>query len=242
MSSGRTYGDPGVALVPGELRGFRQFELRPDGLYPLAKSGFGPWHGEGERARCARNGAHPPPGADCTCGLYAWYLPGSATVSLGPASAVVAARGRCVLGDRGFRAAQARIEAVSLPVWVRWNPRAAERARRMLGERYPDARLYRSTRAMLRDHPPAEVGALGIEPPPDPSRRYRAAVAGMFALSALLVLALATLPGRVAEEGATRWSVLLVLAVLAWQGSMVWLVSRLLALQGAGGAAHPHAG
>ena len=39
-------------LVPGRLRGFRQFELRDDGLYPLVHTEFGPWDGPLERASC----------------------------------------------------------------------------------------------------------------------------------------------------------------------------------------------
>ena len=42
-----------VALVPGELRGYRQFELRADGLYALVYPGSGPWDGRLARARCA---------------------------------------------------------------------------------------------------------------------------------------------------------------------------------------------
>ena len=122
-----------VALVPGELRGYRQFSLKDDGLYPLVHTVCGPWNGRLQRAVCASGARHASPAADCLCGLYAWYLPGSATVSLGPVSAVVLARGRCVLGDRGFRAAAARIEAVSLPAAVRWHPAAAARARRDAG-------------------------------------------------------------------------------------------------------------
>jgi hypothetical protein len=226
---------PSAALVPGELRGYRQFGLRSDGLYPLAKSTFGPWDGRTEQARCAVGGDHPAPAADCRCGLYGWYLPGSATVALGPASAVIAVRGRCILGDRGFRAAEARIEAVSLPVQVRWNPRSAWRARRMLAEKYPNTRVYRSVRAMLRDHPPHDVRALGIQPPADRSRGYRAALAGMFALALLLVLTLAALPGLAVEHGASGGWIGIVAFTVAWQAAMVWLVARLLDLQAPGG-------
>lgn len=230
-----------ASLVPGELRGYRQFELRTDGLYPLAKTTFGPWDGRGEQARCAKGVDHASPSADCGCGLYGWYLPGSATVALGPASAVIAARGRCILGDRGFRAEHARIEAVALPAPVRWNPRAAARARRMLAEQYPHTQVYRSARAMLRDHPPHDVRSLGIQPPPDRSRGYRAAVVGMFALALLLVIALAALPRLSSEYGAGAWWVVIVILTLAWQGGMVWLVGRLLALQGHAGPRVPRA-
>lgn len=220
-----------VALVPGELRGYRQFELRGDGLYPLVRSGSGPWEGRLERARCAAGADHAPPGVGCGCGLYGWYLPGSATVSLGPASAVIAARGRCVLGDRGFRAAEARIEAVALPATVRWNPRAASRARRMLAERYPRTRVYGSARQMLRAYPPHAVSALGIHPPGDRSRGYRAAAAATWATGLVLTPALAALLPLVVPHGFDSWWPLLVLFAVAWQAGLVWLIAQLLRLQ-----------
>jgi hypothetical protein len=221
----------GVALVPGELRGFRQFELRAEGLYPLVHSGSGPWSGRLERARCAAGADHPPPAVDCRCGLYAWYLPGSATVSLGPASAVIAARGRCILADRGFRAAEAWIEAVALPAAVRWNPAAASRMRRMLAEQYPRTRVYHSARQMLKDHPPQDVRALGIHPPIDQSRGYRAAVVAIFVIGLVLTAALATLPRLAVAHGFEHWWPLLVIFTVAWQAGLVWLIARLMALQ-----------
>lgn len=219
------------ALVPGELRGYRQFELRADGLYPLVHSGFGPWDPRLERARCAAVAEHAPPESECRCGLYGWYLPGSATVALGPASAVIAARGRCVLGDRGFRAAAARIEAVALPAAVRWNPRAAARARRMLAERYPATRVYGSVRQMLKDHPPHDLRELGIDPPGDRSREYRAALVATWLTGLLLIVTLAAAPRLLTGHGLGDWWPLLVLLVVAWQGGLVWLIARLLRLQ-----------
>jgi hypothetical protein len=220
-----------VALVPGELRGYRQFELRADGLYPLVQSGSGPWQGRIERARCAFGRDHSPPGADCRCGLYGWYLPGSAMVAYGPASAVIAARGRCVLGDRGFRAAEARIEAVALPVAVRWNPRAASRVRRMLTTRYPGIRVYRSMRQMVRDHPPHDVRGLGIDPLADRSHGYRAAAAATYVTGLLFMLALAGLPGLVVVDTFRWWPLLVFFFALGWQIALVCLVARLLRLQ-----------
>lgn len=225
---------PEPALVPGELRGYRQFELRPDGLYPMVLSGCGAWDGHLERAVCAAGADHAPPAADCRCGLYAWYLPGSATVSVGPVSAVVAARGRCILGDRGFRAAEARIEAVALPAAVRWNPAAASRARRMLAESYPRTRVYTSERRMLRDHEPQDLHALGITPPRDRSREYRAAAIGLSVAVPLLTFLLAALPHLgLAQRMQSWWPVLVVLAV-AWQAGLVWILTRLMALQTSG--------
>ena len=220
-----------VALVPGELRGYRQFELRTDGLYPLVHTRSGPWNGRLERARCATGADHPPPAPDCHCGLYAWYLPGSATVAIGPANAVVAARGRCVLGDRGFRAAEARIEAVALPAAVRWSPPASSRIRRMLAQKYPHTRVYGSARQMLKDHPPHDVRPLGICPPDDPSRRYRAGVVAILVVGLALTATLAALPGVAVAHGFEHWWPLLVLITVAWQAGLVCLVVRLLALQ-----------
>lgn len=220
-----------ASLVPGELRGYRQFELRPNGLYPLVHSGSGPWDGRLERAVCAAGIDHEPPAADCRCGLYAWYLPGSATVSLGPVSAVVAARGRCILGDRGFRAAAARIEAVAMPAAVRWNPAVAARVHRGLATQYPGIRVYRSSRRMLKDFPPPDVRALGIDPPPDRSRGYRAAVVALWVGALLLTAVLAALPRLAVAHQFEHWWPLLVVLAVVWQAGLVWLVTRLMALQ-----------
>lgn len=219
------------ALVPEELRGYRQFELRADGLYPLVRPESGPWAGGLERARCGVGADHSPPGADCRCGLYGWYLPGTATVLLGPANAVIAARGRCVLGDRGFRAASARIEAVALPAAVRWNPREASRARRMLAQRYPRTLVYRSPRQMLKDHPPHDVRALGIHPPADRSRRYRTAAAATYLTGMILTPVLAALP-LVVAAASEKWSLLVVFFfVMAWHVGLVLLLAQLVRLQ-----------
>lgn len=231
MTGGQPGPHEGPALVPGELRGYRQFELRPDGLYPLVHTRSGPWSGEVQEATCALGKDHAPPAAECRCGLYAWYLPGSATVAIGPVSAVVAARGRCVLGDRGFRAAAARIEAVSLPAGTRLNPSAAARAREMLHELYPTTRVYSSTRRMLKDFPPHDVGSLGIRPPPDRSRVFRAAMVVMFVVAVVVTGFLAALPRYAVAQGFTSWWPLLVVSTMAWQVGLIWLMARLMALQ-----------
>jgi hypothetical protein len=224
-------GLPGPDLVPGQLRGFRQFELRDDGLYPLVHTEFGPWDGELERASCGDGEGHHAPAADCRCGLYGWYLPGSATVALGRANAVVAVRGRCILGDRGFRAAAAHIDAVALPAAIRWDPRAARRARSMLAARYPDTVVYDSTRRMLKHYPPDDVSALGIRPRPDRSRGYRAATVALWLALVLPTYALFVLPRDVIAGTVSHWWPVVLLLAVAWQVGMVWLLTRLLSLQ-----------
>jgi hypothetical protein len=218
-------------LVAGELRGYRQFDLLDGQLLPMVHSELGAWDGRIERARCALQPDHEPPVRDCTCGLYAMYRSGSATVSLGAANAVVAARGRCVLGDRGFRAASARIEAVALPATVRWSPRAARSARAALAQRYPGTAVYASTRRMLRDFRPEDVSALGVDPPPDRSRGYRATALLIWALFVVTGYGLVLLPRDEVRELATQWWPALVLLLLAWQAAFVWLLTRLMALQ-----------
>ena len=222
---------PEPALVAGELRGYRQFDLRDDGLRPLVHGETGPWDGELERAVCARGEDHAPPYADCTCGLYAMYRPGSGTISLGAANAVISARGRCVLGDRGFRAASARVEAVALPAGLRLQPRVAARTRRALAARYPHTRVYSSTRRMLRDHPPQDVSALGIVPPPDRSRELRAAAVVLWAVFVVAGYSVVLLPRERAADIAADWWPLLVVAVLGVQAVLIWLLTRLMALQ-----------
>jgi hypothetical protein len=223
------------ALVAGELRGYRQFDLAGGRLLPVVHAEHGAWDPVLERARCAVDAAHDAPVAGCSCGLYAMYRPGSATVALGLADAVVAARGRCVLGDRGFRASAARIEAVALPMGLRWVPLAGRRARQEIAERYPGTRVYASARRMLREHPPHEVASLGIEPPPDRSRGYRAVAAAIWALFVVTGYAVVLLPRDDVRELAERWWPALVVGLLAWQAAFIWLLARLMSLQSSGG-------
>jgi hypothetical protein len=218
-------------LVVGELRGYRQFDLRDDGLYPRVHAEAGPWHGSLQRACCLVTREHQAPASECLCGLYAWYLPGSATVALGPVSAVVAASGRCILGDRGFRAAAARIEAVALPGYLVGRPWEYARVRRMLAARYPSTRVYATTRRMIRDHPPQDVSALGITPPPDRSRGYRAATLVLGASVMVLTYALFLLPRDAIAHTVSAWWLVFVAGVVLWQVVIVWLLTRLLALQ-----------
>lgn len=223
--------DGGPALVVGELRGFRQFDLRDDGLYPRVHAEAGPWRGSAHHATCVVTAEHRAPVSGCTCGLYAWHLPGSSTVGLGTTSAVVAASGRCILGDRGFRAAAARIEAVALPEYLLVRPRAAARVRRMLTANYPGTRVYATARRMLRDHPPQDVTGLGINPPPDRSRGYRTAAVVLSASVMVLTCTLFLLPRDAVARSVSAWWWVFLLLVVLWQAGMVWLLMRLIALQ-----------
>lgn len=218
--------DEDVPLVPAELRGYREFALREDGLGPVVHRASGAWADGVHHARCSTGAEHAAPARDCTCGLYGWYDPSSAVGSYGGLRAVVAFSGRVVMADRGFRAARGRIEAVALPRSLRWRPHAAAAARTTLAEHHPSVAVYRSVREMVRDHPPDDLGALGVEPPDRSPLWCRRAA---FALWALFVVAghgLLLLPRDRVSAVAAVWWPLLVLAVVAWQAAMVVLLAR----------------
>ncbi|WP_127782052.1 hypothetical protein [Rhodococcus sp. X156] len=215
-----------AALVPGELRGYRQFRLEGDGLYPLVQAALGPWSGGVQQAVCGNGAEHGAPDRDCSCGLYGWYHPDSATGFVDEVSAVVAVRGRSILGEQGFRAAAARIEAVALP-WSMWaRPGAARRARRMLATRYPHAKRYTSRRKMVRDHPPSDLRELGIDPTPGVARRHmRAALCvWVVALVGFYSAALLLPQGPPAHWG---W-IAVVIGLVTAQVGAVPLVARLI--------------
>ena len=101
----------------------------------------------------------------------------------------------------------------------------------MLEQQYPQTRVYSSARRMLRDHPPHDVHGLGIDPPRDRSRGYRAAAVMLCTSVLLLTYSLAALPRDAVAAVASQWWPLLVLLAVGWQAGLVWLLSRLVALQ-----------
>lgn len=219
-----------AALVPGELRGYRRFRLAEDGLYPAVHADLGPWSGAVQQAQCAAGGEHAAPARDCGCGLYGWYYPVDAgEAGFGTVTAVVAARGRSILGDHGFRAASARIEAVALPMPLAVRPRAAARTRRRLARQYPRAAVYSTRRRMLRDYPPHDLRALGVPARPSARRRYKHLTLGVWALGLTAPWILLVLPREtVASAGPAVW-LLALGGFLLWQALLVWLVARWVA-------------
>ncbi|MGY1620564.1 hypothetical protein ACI789_00010 [Geodermatophilus sp. SYSU D00965] len=220
-------GDP-PPLVAGELRGYRRFRLAEDGLRPPVHVADGPWSGHVHSARCAVNEAHAPPAWGCGCGLYGWYHPSHTGLGVGwgDVTAVIAARGRIVLGDTGFRAAAARVEAVTLPRRTRLRPSRRRRCERVLAERYPRAAVYRSRRSMLRRHPPEDLSALGITVRPSRAPRYRWAAVVVWLAGVLALCSVAVVPRRaLAAMGPAEWLAALAGFVL-WQATLVWLVFR----------------
>lgn len=156
-------------LVAGELRGFRRFRLQGDRLLPAVRGRA--WTAPTTVARCGRTPAHDAPVATCSCGVHAWYHPADARADsgYGDVAAVIAARGRVILCEQGYRAQQARVEAVALPFPIA----AAQRAR--VARRYPGTAVYRSRRAMLRAHPVQDLSALDVHVAASPQSRARRA-------------------------------------------------------------------
>ena len=230
-------GDPGAdppALVAGELRGYRRFRLAEDGLRPPVHVATGPWSWPVEHARCTVDDGHVPPERECGCGLYGWYHPSHTGLGTGwgDVTAVVAARGRIVLGDSGFRAAAARVQAVNLPRRARLSRRRRRRYERVLAARYPGVSVYRSRRRMLRRHPPEDLSALGITVRPSRAPRYRWTALVVW-LSGVLVLCSVAVVPRPVLIGITPVGWLGALAgFVLWQVALVWLVSRASPLPG----------
>jgi hypothetical protein len=83
---------------------------------------------------------------------------------------------------------------------------------------------------MLRDFPPDDVRALGIEPPRDRSRGYRTTAAWLWLGLVMLGYSLVAFPRGAVDHAAQWWPIIVVLAV-AWQVALVWVFVRLVALQ-----------
>ena len=222
------------ALVTEELRGYRRFRLAEDGLRPPVHIAAGPWSWPVEQARCAVDDGHAPPERGCGCGLYGWYHPSCTGLGTGwgDVTAVVAARGRIVLGDSGFRAAAARVQAVTLPRRARLSPRRRRRCERVLAERYPGVLVYRSRRRMLRRHPPEDLSSLGITVRPSTAPRYRWTALVVWLAGVLTLCSVAVVP-RPVLVGITPAGWLVALAgFVLWQAALVWLVVRASPLPG----------
>lgn len=102
----------------------------------------------------------------------------------------------------------------------------------MLAARYPGTRVYRSVRRMVKDHPPDDVGALGIHPRADRSHGYRTAAAASYVTGIVLMVVLAALPWLVVAEGFKNWwPLLLAVFAVVWQAGLVGLVALLLKQQ-----------
>jgi hypothetical protein len=101
----------------------------------------------------------------------------------------------------------------------------------MLAMNYPGTRVYATARQMIRDHPPQDVSGLGITPPLDRSRGYRTAAVVLTASVVMSTCALFLLPPDTIARTVSGWWAVFLLLVVLWQVGIVWLLTRLLALQ-----------
>src|SRR5262249_11862196 len=146
----------------------------------------------------------------CNCGIYAWYAPDDTGTLDARVFGVVEASGLVLMGDRGFRAARARVIAL-----VTRNPRLAAACAAA------GVTVYRRRRHLLRGYPPEDVSGLlaaDSTPEPDehePSRqaagRFGRVVWGVvWGRVALLALAAALLPAGAVLASAVLIEVALV--------------------------------
>jgi hypothetical protein len=184
----------GTPLV-GEIVGLRTFRIDDAGmLLPLYTDGA--WYDGVNTATCSPptghhpRGPHPVPADDCECGFYAYGSREAAAQNrnMRYVQAVVSCWGGVVAGTKGFRAEHARIDAL----WI--NPAAPTWIRKRVAARYPSARIYADSSAMLAEHPLSALdcyrrpGARHLAP------RIAAAAAGA-ALLSLGLLPFGTLHG-----------------------------------------------
>lgn len=122
-------GEP-VPLVPGALRGYRQWTLTIGmGLKSIAQDWVWP---EELTASCVLGRKHEAPAGDCSCGIYACHQPtddqvrGSSVLApFQTVMGVIEAWGRVELGRRGFRAQHARVRALAVErpnPYLKWVP------------------------------------------------------------------------------------------------------------------------
>lgn len=207
------------ALVAGELRGYRRFQLSGGALHPTVHTISGPWSPDVEQARCAVGGAHTPPATDCGCGLYAWYHPDDARADsgFGNVTAVIAGQGRVILGEHGFRAQAARVEAIALPRHV---------GIAVVAQHYPRATIYRTRSEMLLEHPPHDLTALGISTHPSSASQYRKTSFTVWAIGVTALYSLILLPRGTATHAPTPVWLGALTAFLLWQAVLVILVAQ----------------
>lgn len=150
-------------LIPGTLRGFRQWNLTNRALFPVtiyrSRSWVPGWN------RAVHVGAHEfpdhrPPEVNCRCGFYAHYNlyqgnPGRVT-------GVIEVAGRVQLHQTGFRAERARIVALSPP--ERMTERGIKFLMQQIGAVYGVPVM--DLNQLAREYPDTDMGSL--VPPREP--------------------------------------------------------------------------
>jgi len=163
-----------TTMVPGTLRGYRVWKLHPNGLASLSIGRY-VWGSGTEQARClmsfSSHSALEAPVRRCTCGLYAKHTLDAVEDEFMSGSLMygsIKAHGRIILGDSGFRAERAEIEAL---LWqgspIRYTDPDGELA--IVLNSVP---FYTSRKKFLKDYPPISVGHLLPEEAPKDQVQY----------------------------------------------------------------------
>ena len=208
----------GSEPLVGEIVGLRTFRVDSSGaLLPLFSGGV--WYDGENTAACTpptgRHGraGHSAPDDHCECGFYAYGTARAAEQNrnMRHVQAVVSCWGSVVAGTQGVRAEHARIDAV----WL--SPRAPQWLRRRVAVRYPSARVYTDSDAMLAEHPLTPLPCYSA------SRPRRVAPFGLGVLLTAL-LALGALPLSILRANPALW--------VTWLGavSAVGVLAFLLAV------------
>lgn len=120
---------------------------------------------------------------------------------------------------------------MALPDHIARNPWSTPWARRMPAAAYPDTRVFLTARRMIRDHQPYDVSGLGFTSPVDRSRGYRTAALLLSTAVIGPTYSLFLVPRDAIAHLMSAWWPVFVLLVVLWQAGLVWLLTRLLALQ-----------
>jgi hypothetical protein len=166
------YNDTEATMVPGTLRGYRVWRLTPHGLGSVSFTSY-VWK-KSERAQCAHGSTpigHRAPVSGCTCGLYAKHTLEAVEDEFGSSSFMygsIKAHGRIILGDHGFRAEYAEIEAL---LWHGLPIRYIDPDVGLAGA-LNSVPFYTTRKKFLKDYPPISVDHLLPEEAPRDQVKY----------------------------------------------------------------------
>jgi hypothetical protein len=133
------------------------------------------WQPGVNEARCNNDRRHEPPveadarGGACGCGFWGYWAMSDKTWHERrlPVYGIIEGSGRVLIGTKGFRCQKARIIALA-PGFTVEDPFGSQESRQrseawlaismdLLGQLYPDARVFATVRGMLACVPPGEV-------------------------------------------------------------------------------------
>lgn len=153
------------ALLPSTVRGYKHWDFPKD----VPKSShYADWSTGEWTAVCGRHKDHSAPDLECTCGIYAHYLPlESYSLAVGVLG-VVEASGKIVMGTKGFRAEKCKIVALVHPGAVtRWfEVTSFDLVSAVHFQEYCEKngiQVFMDVQEMTKAFPPVALDSLGID-------------------------------------------------------------------------------